>query len=235
MASCSAFANASLRVAPRFLHHPLKYSRHTSSRCVVSTRAYKARWLLDVRFGQKAKATDLLLQWVRDVGSQAGLSSSNTSILSGAVGAPESRLVLEIEMADFAALEFFWSSIPSKQHASWSSSIRDLVVDGSPTWEVYRTVPLQASTSGQLTIVDTVDEAERILAGGDGIEFATANQPLDGDVASLFPGQELRTTESGLAVVENIREAKLQQKRQQIDWKGDPMTINPGDKLPRFQ
>ena len=44
------------------------------------------------RYGVKAEALALLQEWVRDVGSSAGLNSSNTQILSGAVGCPESRL-----------------------------------------------------------------------------------------------------------------------------------------------
>ncbi len=38
------------------------------------------------------EAIGLLQEWVQDIGSQAGLIANNTTILSGAVGAPESRL-----------------------------------------------------------------------------------------------------------------------------------------------
>ena len=37
-------------------------------------------------------AIALVQEWVQTIGSQAGLSTNNTTILSGAVGAPESRL-----------------------------------------------------------------------------------------------------------------------------------------------
>ncbi len=40
----------------------------------------------------KMEAIGLLQEWVQDIGSQAGLIANNTTILSGAVGAPESRL-----------------------------------------------------------------------------------------------------------------------------------------------
>lgn len=38
------------------------------------------------------EATQLLQEWVRDCGSQAGLTAANTRISTGAVGVPESRL-----------------------------------------------------------------------------------------------------------------------------------------------
>lgn len=38
------------------------------------------------------EAIALLQEWVQAIGSRAGLDSSNSSILSGAVGVPESRL-----------------------------------------------------------------------------------------------------------------------------------------------
>ena len=44
------------------------------------------------RYGVKLDAAALLQDWVRDIGSKAGLGLENTSILSGAVGVPESRL-----------------------------------------------------------------------------------------------------------------------------------------------
>lgn len=50
------------------------------------------------RFGSKLDAVALLQEWVRDVGSQAGLTSDNTQLHTGRqatlAGAPESRLML---------------------------------------------------------------------------------------------------------------------------------------------
>jgi hypothetical protein len=44
------------------------------------------------RYGVKMDGVSLMQDWVRDVGSQAGLSAANAQILSGAIGVPESRL-----------------------------------------------------------------------------------------------------------------------------------------------
>lgn len=48
------------------------------------------------RYGRKGDAQALLQEWVRDVGSQAGLTQFNARISSGAVGVPESRLEVSI-------------------------------------------------------------------------------------------------------------------------------------------
>ena len=44
------------------------------------------------RYGVKMEALALLQEWIQSVGSAAGLNSENTSLTSGAVGVPESRL-----------------------------------------------------------------------------------------------------------------------------------------------
>lgn len=53
------------------------------------------------------EAIGLLQEWVQNIGSQAGLTAQNTTILSGAIGAPESRLE-----AGYTAL------CPAKSHSS---------------------------------------------------------------------------------------------------------------------
>ena len=60
----------------------------------------KSSGICCVRFGVKSEALALLQEWVRDVGSHAGLNGSNTRILSGAIGCPESRL--EVRSTDAA-------------------------------------------------------------------------------------------------------------------------------------
>mmetsp|Transcript_19768 Transcript_19768/g.54909 ORF Transcript_19768/g.54909 Transcript_19768/m.54909 type:complete len:273 (-) Transcript_19768:41-859(-) len=241
------------------------FCSRTSNSCrIVQTSALKARWRFDVRFGRKREAVQLLQEWVRDVGSQAGLTASNTGITTGAVGAPESRLELEVEVANMAELESFWARIPVEKHTSWVRIVQDMIVDGSPTWEVYRTVAVDldlpagaqgssaataTASSGTLEIVDDGDLAELILSGsnGDGVDSSSSRggpRMPDG----------LRTTDSGLSVVESLSDAdevlgwapeppppsrrgtsKSGGSQVQLDWKGEPMEINPGDKIPRIQ
>ena len=44
------------------------------------------------RYGVKVGAVALLQEWVRDIGSHAGLTAFNTQINSGSLGVPESRM-----------------------------------------------------------------------------------------------------------------------------------------------
>lgn len=55
------------------------------------------------RYGYKTEATALLQEWVRDVGSTAGATASNTRLSSGYVGAPESRLEVRLRQAHACA------------------------------------------------------------------------------------------------------------------------------------
>lgn len=59
------------------------------------------------RYGHKTEATDLLKEWVRDVGVHAGAHAFNTRISSGFVGAPESRL--EVRLCVHALVSGGWA------------------------------------------------------------------------------------------------------------------------------
>lgn len=59
---------------------------HVSAICTGPTA------LVCGRYGVKMEALALLQEWVRDVGGQAGFTTQNTRIFSGAIGSPESRL-----------------------------------------------------------------------------------------------------------------------------------------------
>jgi hypothetical protein len=151
---------------------------------------------------------------VRDIGSQAGLDSENAALASGSIGCPESRLELEVSFDSLADLEVFWGSIPTPAHKAWGERLRRLVVDGSPRWEVFRTVPILADStttapgkSNSLALA-SADDVERYATGG-------ALPPATSETAS------------GLAVVSGAEAAGVV-----LDWKGDPMKINPGDRMP---
>lgn len=56
------------------------------------------------RYGVKMEAIALVEEWVQTIGSQAGLTAQNTTILSGAIGVPESRLEASAPHSVFAPL-----------------------------------------------------------------------------------------------------------------------------------
>lgn len=128
------------------------------------------------------------------------------------------KLQLEVEFDTLADLERFWSSIPQGSHQKWSQSIQPLIVDGSPAWEIFRTIETFSSKVSS----DNESKARGSLemASGDEVQKFGA-----GAAPSLPTGTQ--TTASGLSVVENSDDADIV-----LDWKGEPMKINPGDKLP---
>ena len=182
----------------------------------IVPNAICARWCFDVKYGTKMEGAALLQEWVETVGSRAdpGLTRDNTRIYSGSIGSPESRLELQVEFGSLEELERFWGTIPVDGHTAWSSKVAKVMIDGSPKWEVYRTIDvfypggLQMASSEDVDVYGKVAKSERDIA-----ELGTT------------------TSSSGVSVVNNPEDVKTV-----LDWKGDPMEILPGDKIPfRFE
>lgn len=184
------------------------------------------------------EALALLQEWVRDVGSQAGFTAQNTRIFSGAIGSPESRLELEVTVESMADLEQLWGAIPADLHAAWSQRARNLLIDGSPRWDVLRTCAVlpEASGAAVAAVAPAVaapaasysrpSPSGRPLRVPRGVNPWKAEDTQQAELAST----PVETLGSGLVVpAPEEHEPDVI-----LDWKGDPMIINPGDKLPFF-
>lgn len=164
------------------------------------------------------EAIALLQEWVQTIGSRAGLTDQNATILSGAVGVPESRLELEIELDSLAQLESFWGQIAPQAHKAWSQRAQHFLIDGSPQWEVYRNVSMPAvSEPGQMSLPAAEPAVTQTQAG------------------LIMP--DYKQQPQGLVIPENPRDQSddmdpPQNEDVMLDWKGDPMVVNPGDRLP---
>lgn len=188
----------------------------------VATCAHniKARWLIDIRYGMKLDAVELLQEWVADIGAQAGLTPFNATISSGAVGVPESRLELEVAFDSIAELEGFWAAIPPERHRAWSQRAQHVIIDGSPQWHVFRTVALSMSMSdSEVQIVAQPSPTQRPK---------WVPRQLAFDAAQAAADQAAQDTE------QQTEAGASSDYTGPVDWKGDPMVINPGDKLPFF-
>ena len=196
--------------------HTLKtVSTLSSSRSIVP-KAICARWCFDVKYGTKMEGAALLQEWVETVGSRAepGLTRENTRIYSGSIGSPESRLELQVEFGSLEELERFWGTIPVDGHTAWSGKVAKVMIDGSPKWEVYRTIDVFYSSGLQMASSEDVDVYGMVAKTGR-------------DIADLGS----TTSSAGVSVVSNPDDVKTV-----LDWKGDPMEILPGDKMPfRFE
>ncbi len=100
-----------------------------------------ARWHIDARFGHKQTVVDSVKKWCDEIGTQIGWSSDKTRISTGAVGAPEATVELEVQIEDLAELNASWAKLSSVEaHGAWSKDIEPYVVSGSTRWEIYRVV-----------------------------------------------------------------------------------------------
>lgn len=71
--------------------------RQRRCRDLAVEASIRARWCIDIKYGVKLDAVSLVSEWVQNIGSQAGLSD-NAQILSGAVGVPESRIEVRLNI-----------------------------------------------------------------------------------------------------------------------------------------
>uniref|UniRef100_A0A7S3VJ29 Uncharacterized protein n=1 Tax=Dunaliella tertiolecta TaxID=3047 RepID=A0A7S3VJ29_DUNTE len=262
-------------------HRPLSSQRlhnYRARQLSVSCRAeVRARWCLDCKFGRKAEGTALLQEWVRDVGFPAGLSTSNTRLSSGAIGAPESRLELEVTFPSVSEWERFLGSVSAKDHKAWSQRIQSMVVDGSPAWHVYRSVPVELEEEVQQPEVAAVASPAKHVQVQPTLHPKLKQQEQQQKVALLSEQpplslDELQFDQLLQQELSNAREVRQQQSRdlespqrlqllgggasgdleealkeegalraQQdgdvdvvLDWKGDPMVVKPGDRMPKW-
>lgn len=196
-------------------------------------------------YGTKVAAAQLLQEWVEQIGSEAGLTAENTRINSGSIGSPESRLELEVEFGNLAELENFWASIPADLHKTWSEKVVDVIIHGSPTWEIFRSIdPFPSGLQNEKTSARSVNAGKS--TGTEGLVSATGSSNVTAVGLQVATEEDMKTfgkamasdtkkdiesigatNSSGLAVVSGEKDAKIV-----LDWKGEPMKINPGDKLP---
>jgi hypothetical protein len=156
---------------------------------------------------------------VLNVASQAGVAAGDARLLTSQLGAPDSRLELELSFDGLADMEAFFAALPVAEHVAWGARFAPVVCDGSPTWHVLRTVNLVAA------------------AGGDPSAAAAPQQATPALPPAPAPAPTaVRRTESGLFVTgsEPFAAPAPSDAVEELDWKGDPVKWAPGDKKPKF-
>lgn len=98
-----------------------------------------ARWRIDARFGHKQQALDLMQKWLKEIGATIGWTASNTRLLTGSIGTPESTIESEVQIKDLAELHAAWDKLAqSDAHKAWGKELEPYVVSGSARWEILR-------------------------------------------------------------------------------------------------
>lgn len=98
---------------------------------------FLARWIIEAKFGHKDEVITLCNRWEAEIGSRVGLKHKR--VLSGSIGAQESRVEFESQVASLAELEKAWtemSKLPA--HKQFSKDLEAHIVSGSNRWELLR-------------------------------------------------------------------------------------------------
>ena len=185
-------------------------SSSVSSSSSSRARGIVARWRVDARFGRKTAATDALREWAREIAPAAGIDPDRFTFYSSHIGGRDCAIEMEIDgFESVGAVDAFFAAIPREPHVEWTRAFAEFVVDGSTEWVIMRTSGAGVASS----MTKTKTPPARAAA-------ATSVAPASRDVVdedALVVGQILA---DGREVV--------------ADWKGDPMVLNPGDRMPRF-
>lgn len=100
-----------------------------------------AAWSFDVQYGTRDEAIRALKE-ANALVEKSGWRAKNTRLLSGSIGAPESRFILEHEFASLADLEASWQSLQSRAEdfKRMVAQMKNFIVSGTPRWEIYRVI-----------------------------------------------------------------------------------------------
>lgn len=100
-----------------------------------------ARWIVEIRFGQKDNFMRVLRTFKTELGADFGQDMSKVRWLNASIGGPESRYEQEFEVGSLQELEDFWGRVGKSQvYAGVSKELAELIIPGSNRWEVFRVV-----------------------------------------------------------------------------------------------
>lgn len=102
---------------------------------------FSARWQIDAKFGQKQQVIELMRQWERDIGAQAGLAEMDFQLMTGSIGAREATIESHHQVESLARLEEFFARLGRiDAHAQWGRELEPHVVSGSSRWQIFRII-----------------------------------------------------------------------------------------------
>lgn len=102
---------------------------------------FVARWIIDVRFGKSEQFVKAMQKWNREVGDKVGLPLDRLRVLSGSIGAKESRYEFDYSVQSLGALQTMWDDMAKLDaHQQFGHDLEPIIVPGSSHWEIFRTV-----------------------------------------------------------------------------------------------
>ena len=96
-----------------------------------------ARWTITAKFGHKDTVLALCKKWDKEIGSQVGFKG--VRVVTGSIGACESKIEIEHEVPSLADIEKAWGDMAKNpQHQQFGKELEPHVVSGTNHWEFYR-------------------------------------------------------------------------------------------------
>ncbi len=100
-----------------------------------------ARWIVDVRFGKKDEFIKGIQKWHEEVGDKVGLNKDRLRVITGSIGAKESRFEFDYTVESLESLQMMWDEMAKYDaHTKFGNDIEPIIVPGSSHWEIFRTV-----------------------------------------------------------------------------------------------
>lgn len=100
-----------------------------------------ARWQVEAKFGYKQSAINSMNKWLEEVGSQIGWKPDKVRLITGSIGAHESRIETEVKIKSLKELEDAWNKLGKlKEHKKWGKEFEKYIVSGTAQWKIYRIV-----------------------------------------------------------------------------------------------
>ena len=102
-----------------------------------------ARWEFTCRFGKVDDCISILRKWEMDVCDRVGWKASAVRVLTGYVGADDSRVEFEAHGENLADIEAVWVDLArNPHHREYMKQLEHVIVPGTSKWIVLREVSL---------------------------------------------------------------------------------------------
>jgi hypothetical protein len=100
---------------------------------------------------------------------------------------------MEVTFDSMADWEAFLSSLPFQDHKAWTQRIQSMVVDGSPVWQVQRSVPLTVAGSSPAAAAATAG-VSGAAAAARGSSSSSSSSAISGGIGKLVITDQVRTS-----------------------------------------
>ncbi len=105
-----------------------------------SKKKFICQWSLEIIFGKKREALDILKKWGEEKFRSSNFKVSQSRMISGYIGASPSIIIDEYIFDSIADFEKALADMSQPQFKQYSEAIAPLIVPGSQKWTVFESI-----------------------------------------------------------------------------------------------